>query len=407
MLADGVARGARHGDKKRKVDALYLTGLDGRRVCTTDLDARAGYRTATATQPGRTFVGYHLHLATAIRSFTWTGDPERGTLGDAVPPYILGLATLPGNSHAGEAAVGLLEQLLPQFPSLRETAVDRGYSMSVPERFHWPVRNLGLNLVMDYSAHQRRFVDNTVVTPRRGRSHGTPVVVNCGTVFHQWLPTSLRDLGALPTDEEGRAKAVARYEERARHWRWGVKERRANGDTRFTCPFCAGRIRTDLASCARTPEGIHHVPLPDSDATSCCNGTITIGPEELGHLYQPVPYGTGAWLQSYGRRAIAETANSLLKNGFSNLRRGFVKVMGQAKTGFMVGMLCVAVNIQLTDTADLKPNRHSRRGRGGRQRLERTLAQLDRERVRRGMATSADPPGDPPGDPPSDAPTSG
>lgn len=193
------------------------------------------------------------------------------------------------------------------------------------------------------------------------------------------------------------------YEARAQMWRWSVLDRdRTTGDVRLVCPFHAGRVRNkNVKVRKRVAPSAPHVKVP-AKATQCCCGSITMSPEQLSELWQPVPYGIRAWAMSYGRRALAETANALLKSSFARLERGDFKVMGQHKVGLLIGLLCVGVNIEIARrleefgvprelTAEEKAKKRS--GRGGRKRRERTLAELAK-RYPEAM------PGAPPGGPP-------
>jgi hypothetical protein len=403
-----VAHHGTHGKVSKtapKRKATSIKGPDGRPIYTTDIDARGGYRTATAMQKGREFIGFDLHLATAVRSFQWSGDVTKGVLGEYVPPFILGSLLQPARSDDAAAAVSLLDDLVASLP-LAEAITDRGYTYLKPHTFHWKLRAMGLALVMDFTKAQRRSVKPVIVKPRRGSRPPTMLYSNCGTLLHSWTPESLRQLGPIPKDIANREAVHLEYERRA-DYRWSISDGQdGNGDVRLRCPFCAGRLRTDLPVSTTVSKLRTWVPVPEGQ-TACCCGKVTASPAALGPWWQPVPYGTRAWAQSYGRRAVAETSNSLLKAGFARMRRGFVKIMGTAKTDLMVGLTCVAVNLSLADAiahTDPPKARAKRRG-GGRRRVERTLAQLAKREGTDPDGPSSDPPGaDPPGDPPGDPP---
>jgi hypothetical protein len=384
-----------------------VIGPDGRIVHTTDADARGGYRTATNSQRGSTFVGYHLHLATGVRSFSWQGDVTTGTLGEYVPPFILGLDLTPANSHPGEAGTRLVERVVGEYSNVREVLADRGYTGLLPETFIWPARSLGLDVVMDLNKHQRTRVDTVEVTQRRagrgGTKASTSVIVNAGTVLHDWAPTKQHQLPPIPKEHALRESVHLEYEARAQLWRWSVLDRdRTTGDVRLVCPFHAGRVRNkNIKVRKRVAASVPHVKVP-ARASQCCCGSITMSPKQLSELWQPVPYGTRAWAMSYGRRAISETANALLKSSFARLERGYFKVMGQHKVSLLIGLLCVGVNIEIAHRLEefgvprqltAEERAKKRAGRGGRKRRERTLAELAK-RYPEAM------PGAPPGSPP-------
>lgn len=405
--AKEIEQASKPAEAKDGVDGGFElpVGPDGKIIYTTDVDARAGYRTATNKQKGRTFVGYHLHLAVAVRDFTWQGDVTQGTLGEYVPPFILGTQTMPANSHSGQAAVRMLSRVAPELPSLKEVIVDRGYSTAKSHKFIWPTREMGLDVVMDLTELQRKQV-HTIGVEKRRRTGGAavkePVIINSGGVFHEWMPDALKVLPALPREVAARKTVQLQYEARAQQWRWGIVDRdRESGDLKVRCPFCAGRVhnRAIKASRRRPSTSLHaHVPR---GATTCCQGKLIVEPEKLGKLWQPVPYGTRAWSQSYGRRALVETANALIKSSFARLERGYFRVMGLHKVSLLIGLLCVGVNLQMAHrleefgvprqlTDEEKAAR--RKGRGGRKRLEQTLAQLSENSPENGKA----PPGEVP-----------
>lgn len=391
------AKAAKRNKAKRQPpgpDTIY--GPDGRIIHTTDIDARGGYRTATSMQSGRTFVGYHLHLATAVRSFAWQGDVTRGVLGDYIPPFIIGSELTPANSHSGEAATRLLDAIVPVTPGLSEVLVDRGYTQLSPESFIWPARTHGLDVVMDYTEDQRALAPTLSVARRSVRNDAEPntVIINCGTVLHEHTPEALLAAPAFPKEDEYREPVFAFYENRAQVYQWSINDRdRTTGDVQYICPFHAGRAKNPAFKPGVRPNRTAvHVDVPDN-ATCCCHGSANIDPETLGPLWQPVPYGTRAWFLSYSRRAMAETANSLLKTSFARLQRSFIKVMGRAKVGLLVGLLCVSVNIELADViAECGEPRKRTKKRSGRQRTERVVAEL----AKRHPDHDPRPPGDPP-----------
>jgi len=61
--------------------------------------------------------------------------------------------------------------------------------------------------------------------------------------------------------------------------------------------------------------------------------------------WQRIIYGTTAWRISMGRRQIAESVNAALKGAFTDLARGFVRVMGVTKMTVMLGFTLAAYNL--------------------------------------------------------------
>jgi hypothetical protein len=212
------------------------------------------------------------------------------------------------------------------------------------------------------------------------------VFVNAGTVFHEWMPPGQHRLPPIPREYTLREEVHQAYEARAQMWRWSILDRdRVTGDVRLRCPFHAGRVRNkNIKIRKRLNPSVPNVNVPRNE-TQCCCGSITMSPEQTSELWQPVPYGTRAWTMSSNRRVVAETPNALLKSSFARLTRGYFKVMGKHKVALLVGLLCVGVNIEMASRLEefgvpreLTPEEKAkkREGRGGRQRRERTLAQL-------------------------------
>lgn len=80
------------------------------------------------------------------------------------------------------------------------------------------------------------------------------------------------------------------------------------------------------------------------EAECCCNGILTAMPEELP-WWQSITFGTTAWRISMGRRQVVESANSALKGAFTNLGRGFFRVMGIVKQTVLLGFTLAAYNL--------------------------------------------------------------
>jgi hypothetical protein len=53
--------------------------------------------------------------------------------------------------------------------------------------------------------------------------------------------------------------------------------------------------------------------------------------------WQRITYGTTAWRVSMGRRRVVESVNAALKGAFTDLGRGFMRVMGVTKMTVMLG----------------------------------------------------------------------
>jgi hypothetical protein len=61
--------------------------------------------------------------------------------------------------------------------------------------------------------------------------------------------------------------------------------------------------------------------------------------------WQRITYGTTAWRISMGRRQVVESVNAALKGAFTDLGRGFVRVMGVTKMTVMLGFTLALFNL--------------------------------------------------------------
>jgi hypothetical protein len=75
----------------------------------------------------------------------------------------------------------------------------------------------------------------------------------------------------------------------------------------------------------------------------CCEGTLSVPPSELPH-WQPLTPGTTAWRQAYLRRETVEGANGMLKGGFVNIERKFLRVFGLAKVAMFLAFSIAGYN---------------------------------------------------------------
>lgn len=61
--------------------------------------------------------------------------------------------------------------------------------------------------------------------------------------------------------------------------------------------------------------------------------------------WQRITYGTTAWRISMGRRQVVESVSGALKGVFTDLGRGFMRVMGVTKMTVMLGFTLAAYNL--------------------------------------------------------------
>jgi hypothetical protein len=61
--------------------------------------------------------------------------------------------------------------------------------------------------------------------------------------------------------------------------------------------------------------------------------------------WQSITFGTTAWRISMGRRQVVESVNAALKGVFTDLGRGFMRVMGVTKMTVVLGFTIASFNL--------------------------------------------------------------
>ena len=298
-------------------------GPDGRIQRSKDFAARPTYKSATSNEPAHIVVGYDVHLATAVRSVTWTGDPNKVAFGPAPPAFITSISVAPGATNPGPIGVGIVEQSLRIAPRLGEVVLDRGYSTK-REKFVRPLHALGINVVMDYTSTD---IDHPKLI-KVGRK-GQRLLASCGDLFSPWLPED-KQIPPENADPDW-------YADRAL-WRWKPNQNLQNGGKQFLCPQCAGKVATTAKTrITRAPNS--DGPFLSIEDEYCCLGLASVSLALLDS-FQRIPYGTLAWKQSYGRRNIIEKSNAMLKDK-GGLQAGWCRAFGLA--AHTIGALALAV----------------------------------------------------------------
>ncbi|MDE0231065.1 MAG: hypothetical protein OXI56_01250 [bacterium] len=232
---------------------------------------------------------------------------------------------------------------LETFPNLTTIVADMGYTI-YGEAFVRPLHRLGINVVMDYpEAHQ-----DTVETVEIGPEGEEQVLLlHCGTFLVEWTP----EYFLIPPPHLTGKERADWYAERDKYTWKPIGKPDKNGNIRFRCPQCDGRVKTNAKTCIRSKRSQRKAPhVANIDQEYCCNGTITIPVEQLD-TYQRIPFGTPAWKKSYGRRMQIENLNSLVKND-GGLKDGWCRALGQAAFNFGLLALLVAHNLRQPNNFD-------------------------------------------------------
>lgn len=229
--------------------------------------------------------------------------------------------------------------------SVRELLVDRGYSMKVADDWHNPLRRAGVELSFDLHENQRG-------------PHGTTqgAVIADDGVFCPALPEALFGLERLDDFAEAAVRDVI-FAEAARRDRFSLVQlgaEKPDGSRRCSCPAAAGKVRCPLKPDSMNLPYSRPTVYPDRTLVAdppkvCTQRTITIGNEVCDSTRQKHRWNTEDWYDAYKRRRRAvETFFSLIEDqGKQEMARGRVKIMGVARTSFMVAFWAAAVNLRV------------------------------------------------------------
>jgi hypothetical protein len=313
-------------------------GLDGRNIYTADPDARGGYRTATDRHPNE-YVGYESHLACAVGAYSWRGQPDKpGTVAE-MPPYLLASYVTPAGWNPANAGLKVIEQVQQIAPNIDDVCADRGYTMKKPESFLRPLHAQGINVTMDYPEY---LINKAEIIEVQSKGRTERFVMHAGTILHVTVPTNRRILDVSGDKEE----VQARFNERARQFRWSSNGAAGGGSQVFKCPFCGGRAK-NITLNPKTAALSNKVAPVDAPAwmLECCGGFMTV-PVEMLDQYQKIPYGTTAHATAKGRRSGIESINNNLKTN-EGFNRDFLAAFGLAAHRFAMAILVFVHNLEL------------------------------------------------------------
>ena len=112
----------------------------------SDPDARVGYRRATATRSEGMFSGYGVHIAVVVPEFASRGFNRSGTLGESVPPFIVGLSVQPADTGPADGGMAATMMARCVAPATDEVVAAFPYT-SQAKSFNRPLHVDGTNVV--------------------------------------------------------------------------------------------------------------------------------------------------------------------------------------------------------------------------------------------------------------------
>ncbi len=307
---------------------------DGERTRSTlDDDAREGHSPAKNGRRGGTYFGYEDHLLVQTRNM---GGPE-------VPLLIRRHRVTSAGTHRGQTAVDLVRETLGDGIAVEHLIADRGYSISVVDKFAAPLEAMGVDRTHDLMSWQRDPQPDV-----RGF-----LVLDGG----QFCPGTPKDLWDLPPVKPGmrqseRDALVARYDERA-NYAATLQQGRSTGDghIRVACPAQrGGHSRCELVPPSlRRPISNPTVAPPPQAAEAprpCCNQVTVQIPATAGlRDRQKYLYGTSTWVESKNRRVGVESANATVKVHYGRVGRNYIRSLGLVNYNLLLTFTHVAANL--------------------------------------------------------------
>lgn len=301
-----------------------------------DPDASHIYITARSGNPKYNIYGYKLHAVIRTRK------PGQGRV-----PYLAERITLtPANVDPQTQVMGVVRDLVAE-QRIDTLISDRGYTFSKAERWALPLKEMGVEPVLDLHPDQRS---------TQGSYDGALMID--GGFYCPAMPQSLHHIERLDqfAKKAEREKFFADIERRQ------LYEFRNHGvpgpgkPQRMKCPAAAGVIRCPLKPASQNLPYTYPTAYPDpglqSDPPTCCaQTTISVPVEIQANTRQKLTWGTREWFDVYGRlRPSVESFFGLIKDpGKEHMSRGRIKMMGLAKTSVMVAFWAAAANLRLLD----------------------------------------------------------
>lgn len=289
--------------------------------------------------------------------------------GEKTPCFVERIALTAANADVRTAGLGLLTAMVADHERADEAAgrphrarrdviADPAYTSETNQAddWIWPLFDLGFDSVHRLTKHQ---------LGQRKKPLASGAIVIDGQPYSPRTPKHLR---RLPFPKPGWTRQqIQDYIDQAEKRRpWMLTphgERRADGSWRFGCPAMTllGKVRCgykpDSLAAAPTatrptadPALFHPRKLDPKLHAICLQQTATVPAADLP-FWQPTPFGTRDWWNSWNRRNRVEGLFGNIKNDAAqNLTRGRIRVMGLAKTSFMVLFVAMAANLRLADT---------------------------------------------------------
>lgn len=334
------------------VDAPLALKAANDSLCSVDTDARWGYRTKTYSNGSSMVFGYNM--------FSIVGIPAVGDVEDRAPILTQGIRLKPANAGVVGPGLELLDAYCGTRAQLSQVVNDRAWSYALPEQWAFPVRDRGIEQVLDLHPNDRGVRDFEGIRMVDGTPH-CPAMPDHLVNIARPARFAVRDLPAKPTAEQVR-KHAADTEALAK-FRAGIAQRQtwsfrrvagpdSGGKERWECPAQAGK--RICANCPLSQLFDSSTPVVVDPPTGvgqpkcCTQRTVTIPGNVTPKIRQRLYWGSDEWIASFNRRSHVEASYGNMKNpNTENVTRGWCCVMGLVKTSLLLAAAVAASNIRL------------------------------------------------------------
>lgn len=321
-------------------------------LCAFDPDARFGYRTKTYSNGSSKVFGYNL--------FSIVGVPAVGDVKDRFPILTQALRVRPANAGVVEPGLALLDAYNEKGGRLSEVLNDRAWSYAQADQWAFPVRERGIEQVLDLHPNDRGARDFEGIRMVDGAPH-CPAMPDRLVNIARPARFSVGPLARNATTDQVRqhsadAKALNEFQEQIEERRTWAFRRVAGpdktGKERWECPAQAGK-----RICANCPLSqmfdpstptVENPPSEPGKPKCCRQRSVTIPGYVTPKIRQRLYWGSPEWIASFNRRTHVEGSYGNLKNtNTENITRGWCCVVGLVKTSLLLAVAAAASNIRI------------------------------------------------------------
>lgn len=300
-----------------------------------DPDARSGHATPTQAK-------YDSDLVFGYQLITATASYEKDSPFRRLYP-IVGLTAIPANANQPGPALRVIDEIIQQQgvrPGVLIT--DRGYTKSVAADWADPLRERGIEQVLDLLEKQRCVRPDPV----------TGAIMIDGWPYVPWTPEHLRHIQRpeywtvqVPGPRASKAK-VERYEKYKKDLE---RFRREHAELAKYALTPNGSIRANGSRQFKTTRfGAERATAAQRNTNVFKQATVVIGAKVCPEIRQRLRWGSNEWITAWGRREGVESGYSNLKGpDTERFERGTIRVVGLVATTLMLTFAAVHYNLRL------------------------------------------------------------